>query len=166
MRGIVGLLIQVMLIQSDLIYISRAYVIGVCIILPQLYTCFQGLHSTLDHSIGCQGLSRPIRQICWIHHGQGGKKPDLVKVEALKDFPAPRDLTNLKSYLELELWEFASDLMHSLEPLKPLLSTENAYVWNCCLQKAFEKSKEVLCSDQVLKRHNLNRHSVLITDAL
>ena len=94
-------------------------------------------------------------------------KPDPVKVEAFKDFPPPKDITNLKSYLGLanQLGEFFQDLKHSLEPIKPLLSSKNAYVWNDSLQKAFEKSKEVLCLDQLLKRYSPNRHTVLFTDA-
>ena len=63
-----------------------------------------------------------------------------------------------------QLGEFNPDLKHTLEPLKPLLSSKNAYGWNPELQKAFDKSKEVLCWDQVLKRFNPARHTVLITD--
>ena len=97
---------------------------------------------------------------------QEGTKPDPEKVEALRDFPAPGNLTNLKSYLCLanQLSIFCPDLKHSLEPLKPLLLAKNACNWNNPLQRAFEKSKEVLCSDQVLKKYDLKKHTVLITD--
>ena len=73
-------------------------------------------------------------------------KPDLVKVGALKDFPAPKDLTNLNNNLRLanQLGEFTPNLKHSLEPLKPLISAKNAYLWKEALQKAFKKSKNVL----------------------
>ena len=58
-----------------------------------------------------------------------GTLPDQEKVQALRDFPVPKDLTNLKSYLGLanQLGEFAPYLKHTLEPLKPLLSSKNAY---------------------------------------
>ena len=80
--------------------------------------------------------------------GSEGIKADPAKVEAIKEFPAPKDLTNLKSYLGLanQLGEFCPDLKQSLEPIKPLLSGKNAYAWNEELQKSFDKSKEVLCS--------------------
>lgn len=96
-----------------------------------------------------------------------GNRPDPVKVEVLKNFPAPKDVTNLKSYLGLanELPEFTPDLKHTLEPLKPLLLPKNIYAWNPEMQSAFEKSKEVLCSEQVLKRFDPMRHTILITDA-
>ena len=85
---------------------------------------------------------------------QEGNKRDPIKIEALRDFLAPMDLTNFKSYFGLanQQGEFSPVLKHSLEPLKPQLSTKYAYNWNGPLQKAFERSKEVLCSDQVLKR--------------
>ena len=50
-------------------------------------------------------------------------------------------------------------------PLKPLLSSKNAYVWNNELQEAFDKSKQILCSDQVLKRCDASKQTVLLTDA-
>ena len=52
---------------------------------------------------------------------QDGNKPDPFKMEAIKNFPSPKDLTNLKSYLGLtnQLGEFCPDRKHSLKPLKP-----------------------------------------------
>ena len=80
---------------------------------------------------------------------QEGNRLDSVRIEVLKDFLTPKDLINLKSYLGFvnQLGEFSLDLKHSLQPLKPLLSSKNTYNRNRPLQKAFEKS-EVPCSDQ------------------
>ena len=64
--------------------------------------------------------------------GCNGIKANPAKIEAIKNFPAQKDLTNLKSYLGLanQLGKFCSNMKQTLVPLKPLLSSKNAYVWN------------------------------------
>ena len=56
-------------------------------------------------------------------------------------------------------------MKQTLVPLKPLLSNKNPYMWNQELQEAFDKSKDILCSDQVLKRFDASKQTFLLTDA-
>ena len=90
-----------------------------------------------------------------------GTQPDPVKVEEICNFPVPKDLTNLRSYLGLA----NQQVTFLLEPLKPLLSGKNAYVWNKALQEALENSKEVLFSEQLLKRFDPQKFTIILTDA-
>ena len=77
-----------------------------------------------------------------------------------------KDLTNLKSYLGLanQSGEFCPDMKQTLAPLKQLLSGKNNCMWNQDLQEAFDKSKDILCSDQVLKRFDASKQTILLTD--
>ena len=70
--------------------------------------------------------------------GHNGIMADQAKIKALKNFPVPKDLTNLKSYIRLanQLGEFCPDMKQTLGPIKPLLSGKNAYMWNQELQEA------------------------------
>ena len=56
--------------------------------------------------------------------GCNGIKADPAKIKAIKNFQAPKDLTNLKSYLGFanQLGEFCPNMRQTLVPLKPLLS--------------------------------------------
>ena len=98
--------------------------------------------------------------------GCNGIKADPAKIEAIKNFPAPKDLINLKSYLGLanQVGEFCPDMKQTLVPFKELLSSKNASMWNQKLQEAFDKSKEILCSDLVLKRFDATKQTIVLTD--
>ena len=58
-----------------------------------------------------------------------GNKPDPSKVAAIKDFPEPKNITDLRSFFGLanQFKSYAPDLSHALEPLKPLLLKKNVY---------------------------------------
>ena len=98
-----------------------------------------------------------------------GVRPDPNKVASIKDFPCPKDTTNLKSFMGLvnQFSSYAPDLKHAMVPLQPLLKKANVYQWEPEHQSAFEKVKELLTKEggPVLARFNPELPSVLITDA-
>ena len=61
-----------------------------------------------------------------------GIKPDPTKIEAIQNYPEPKDLTKLRSFIGLsnQFGDFSPDLKQAMEPLKGLLSQKNAWVWN------------------------------------
>jgi hypothetical protein len=59
---------------------------------------------------------------------------------ALKEFPGPQNIHELRSFLGLaqQLARFIPDLPHASEPLHHLLKKEKKYRWSFDLQDAFE----------------------------
>ena len=62
---------------------------------------------------------------------QDGVKPETRKIDAISKFPAPENLTQLRSFLGLvnQLGIFIPDLAHVTQVLRALLKTNVAYVW-------------------------------------
>ena len=89
------------------------------------------------------------------------------KIAAIKHFPAPKNLIDLRSFIGLsnQFGDFSPDLKIAMEPLKALLQVKNVYAWTSDHDEAFEKVKEILCSPAVLKRFDPDMPTVLLTDA-
>ena len=94
-------------------------------------------------------------------------KPDPKKIEAIRDFPEPKDLTNLRSFIGLsnQFGDFSPDLKHALEPLKGLLSKKNAWIWNEDHSKAMNLVKDIITGPQCLACFDPKKPIVLIIDA-
>ena len=60
---------------------------------------------------------------------QNGIRPDDDKYKAIKEFPAPKNLKDLRSFLGLanQLEAFVPDLAHMPAGLRPLLKKGNAW---------------------------------------
>ena len=89
----------------------------------------------LGHRIDAQGL-HPL--------------PD--KVRAIQEAPRPRNVSKLKSYLGLLSYysKFLPNLATVLAPLYGLLRRYEKWRWTRAHTRAFEQSKELLLSSQVL----------------
>ena len=100
---------------------------------------------------------------------ENGSKPDPEKVASIRDFPSPKDITNLRSWMGLvnQFASFAPDLKHAMVPLQGLLKPKNAYLWTQEHEEAMEKVKNILTSEKgpVLMHFDSKLPVVLITDA-
>ena len=98
-----------------------------------------------------------------------GSVPDPDKMASIRNFPSPKDITNLRSWMGLvnQFASFAPDLKHAMVPLQGLLKPKNAYVWTSEQEEAMQKVKNILTSNDgpVLMHFNLKLPVVLITDA-
>ena len=96
-----------------------------------------------------------------------GIKPIEERLTAIKNFPAPKNTTNLKSFLGLanQLGHFVPDLTHSVNALRGLLKKNTAWQWLPDQEKAFQTTKEILTGNLVLRPFNPNYETELITDA-
>ena len=74
------------------------------------------------------------------------------KMEAIQNAPIPRNLTGLKSYIGLLTYygKFIPNLASRLAPLYDLLKKDVAWYWGPKQQAAFDKSKQLLTSSQLL----------------
>ena len=96
-----------------------------------------------------------------------GIKPDPEKVEALKLFPRPQTVTDVRSFLGLanQLGSFVPDLTHVCRPLHELTKKNTAFVWGPAQEEAFSNAKDILTSDLLVKTFNPALKTEVYTDA-
>ena len=96
-----------------------------------------------------------------------GLHPVAEKVEAVQEAPAPKNVSELKSYLGLLTYysRFLPNLSSELAPLYKLLKHNEPWHWTSRQKKAFERSKELLLSSQLLVHFDPNLEIHLACDA-
>lgn len=94
-------------------------------------------------------------------------KPDPDRVAALDNFPVPKKLQDLRSFLGLavQFSRFNPDLAHLTAPLRELGKIGVRWDWRPEHQEAFEEIKKALTSPAVLKPFNPKYKTSLFTDA-
>ena len=97
----------------------------------------------------------------------GGIEADTKKVEAIQNFPAPTNITELRSFMGLanQLGGFSHELSKAAEPLRDLMKPKNAFLWTPNHEEAFGDVKTVLCSPPVLATFDPSLPTMLQTDA-
>ena len=91
--------------------------------------------------------------------------PDRLK--AIRDFPAPTSLQDLRSFLGLavQLTKFNPDVQHAAHPFGPLKKIHSRWEWLPMHQQAFEDMKKLLCSDTVVRPFKKGELTQIISDA-
>ena len=118
-------------------------------------------------------LSRPKldlgQQVTFAGHQitKDGVKPEPRKIDAIVKFPAPTNITELRSFLGLanQLGMFIPDLAHATQDLRSLLKKNVAYTWMPEHQLAFDKVKSLLSSPLLIQPFEVKRNTELLTDA-
>ena len=90
---------------------------------------------------------------------------DIVK--AIKEFPRPRNLTELRSWMGLvnQIGNFNDKTAELAEPLRPLLKPITEYQWDSVHLKAFERMRDELSRGRNLAYYDCNNETALCTDA-
>ena len=98
----------------------------------------------------------PLREYLRHRISKEGLEPTDGKVKALKDAPAPANVSQLKSFLGLLNYygKFVSNLSTVLAPLHRLLHKSTPWSWGQEQQTAFDHVKELLTSDNVLTHYD------------
>jgi transposase InsO family protein len=96
-----------------------------------------------------------------------GVRPDPAKVRAIAEFPVPRDVTSVRSFLGLanQLGIFVSDLAAVTDPLRKLLKKNITWIWTPDHQAAFEATKRRLAEPLNVAPFDLRKPTELWTDA-
>ena len=96
-----------------------------------------------------------------------GSSPDPDKVRAIKDFPTPTNVTDVRSFMGLsnQFMDYLPDLKQNLEPIKDLLKKQNAFLWTSTHAQAMERVKTLITEDSALARFDPDKPIVLVTDA-
>ena len=81
-----------------------------------------------------------------------GIQADPKKVKAIADFPAPTNLTDLRSFFGLvnQLSDFSAEIADAADSLRPLLSPRKEFIWTADHDVAFQKVKAALVSPPTL----------------
>lgn len=99
--------------------------------------------------------------------GCDGWKIDPAKTKALRNFPAPENRTDLRSFFGLvnQFSDFSSEVAGAAGPLRGLLKDKNAFIWDQAHNQAFENVKKALVSTPTLAYFTFDSKTRLETDA-
>lgn len=114
----------------------------------------------------CSFMEPEVIYCGYVFNGKG-VKPVADKVEAISKAPEPNDVSQLRAFLGMLNYyhKFLPDLSTVLEPLHRLLRKEEKWQWQEQQQKAFERSKELLQSAQLLVHFDPTKEIILASDA-
>ena len=87
--------------------------------------------------------------------------------EALRSFPRPENITDLRSFFGLanQTCNFSDSIAEIMDPLKPLLKKGNAFLWLPEHESAFEKARKMLSNSKTLAFYEPKRQTRLQVDA-
>ena len=96
-----------------------------------------------------------------------GLHPAPDKLKAVKNAPAPQNVTELKAYLGLLTYysKFLPNMATTLSPLYMLLHNNVKWQWTSSEAKAFQESKDLLTSNSLLVHFNPSQMLTLMCDA-
>jgi len=94
-------------------------------------------------------------------------KPDPQKFDCVKDFPIPKNLKVVKSFLGLSGYyrRFIKNHGQIAKPLKALLKKHFPYIWNDLCQHSFQILKEFLITFKILQYPDFIKPFDLTCDA-
>ena len=99
--------------------------------------------------------------------GETGIKPDPKKVEAVRNFPVPKNRKNIRQFMGLSGFyrRFIKNYAQIGKPLFKLLQDGEKFIWGKDQQSAFEKLKLALCSAPILIYPDFKKDFLIFTDA-
>ena len=99
--------------------------------------------------------------------GQGQVKPLDAKVEAIVNFPTPKNRRELMRFLGMAGYyrKFCKNFSLVAEPLTRLLCKDKPFTWNMNCVGAFKKIKGLLMSAPVLVSPQFDKQFILMVDA-
>ena len=97
-------------------------------------------------------FGRPEATYCGYILSQDGWRVDDAKVKAIKEFPVPRNKTDMRSFFGLfqQFSNFTTNLSKLAEPLRHMLKEKNEFLWDENIQKSFDSVKAELTKVPVL----------------
>ena len=98
--------------------------------------------------------------------GKNGLKPDSKNVRNLKEVAAPKDMSELRSFLGMAGYsmQFIPNYSQLTHPLRELAKLKK-WSWTSEYQTAFESLKEKLCENSLLHHYMPGRETEVVVDA-
>jgi RNase H-like domain found in reverse transcriptase len=96
-----------------------------------------------------------------------GIKSELEKIDKVKNFSAPTNITELRSALGLFSYyrKFIKDFSRIAKPILTLLKKDEPFNWENKQQQAFDRLKDMLIKAPILTYPNFDQPFVIYTDA-
>ena len=96
-----------------------------------------------------------------------GVKADPKMTEAIRHFPQPKNVTDLRSFFGLanQLAAYLPDMMQVTVHMRELLKKKVEFNWTEAHQKEFDLVRQLLCSTTVVKPFDPSLETKIITDA-
>ena len=131
----------------------------------------QALKILKDHNIFCKPEKCLFEvkklQVLGTIIGQGKAEMDPVKVKGVKDWPAPKNVKELQSFIGFANFyrRFIKDFSLIAKPLHDLTKKDAKWNWQGEQQQAFEQLRDSFCNEPILLLPNLSKPFKLETDA-
>ena len=110
-----------------------------------------------------------VTEVTYLGHKLTGEgvPPDQSKVEAIINMPAPQDKAGVQRLLGMVnyLAKFIPGMSEITAPLRELLKKNVHWHWTEKHQEAFEKIKEILSANRVLRYYDVTKPVILQTEA-
>ncbi len=99
--------------------------------------------------------------------GKDGLKVNSKKVQAINDFPTPKDVKGIQAFLRVVGYfrQFIPDNATTARPLYKLLKKEASFCWGEEHEQAFKAFKKALTDAPVLAFPDFSKEFILTTDA-
>lgn len=96
-----------------------------------------------------------------------GLQTDPQKTEAIKDYPAPKNLEELRRFLGMVnyLARYLSHLTENIHPLQNLLKKNVPWTWSDSQERAFQTVKRMIVNSPVLAFYDPTKELTLVNDA-
>jgi len=98
---------------------------------------------------------------------ENGIQPDPAKVKSVLQFPTPTSVKEIKSFLGLSGYyrKFIKSYSLIAKPMTNLLRKGITFNWDTSCQEAFDKLKNILCSEPILQYPDFTKPFIVTTDA-
>lgn len=122
-------------------------------------------HGLLVKPQKCTLCTKEIKYLGHLISGKG-VRPDPAKVAALRDMPAPSNVTQLQSFLGFANYYrlFVKNFAREASPLYALCRKDVRWAWGRRAQEAFEKIKQLVCNATLLHQPDWSLPFLLDTD--
>ena len=96
-----------------------------------------------------------------------GVQPDLWKIKALTEMPAPKNKKELQAFLGIinYLGKFSPGTAEVCKPLCKVTSCKSMWTWNASYQQLFVKAKSIIKADVCMKFYDNSKLLYVETDA-
>lgn len=109
------------------------------------------------------------KEVTYLGHiiGENGVRPDPKKIEAVQNFPVPKNAKNVKQFLGLAGYyrRFIKGFSKIAKPLTNLLKKDSDFKWEDKEQESFNTLRDALCEEPILQYPDFTKPFLLTTDA-